>query len=81
VFIAFTEAFFLDYQMKGGGLLDSWLFFLVNCSLSERDASSEIIGGNKVKATMGASFLLVDCPNIYLQTEAGYPTLRRNLSL
>ena len=60
----------MDYQIKDGGLLDSWLFFLANCSLSEWDASSEIIGGNKVKATMGASFLLVDCPNIYLQAEA-----------
>ena len=71
----------MDYQMKDGGLLDSWLFFLVNCSLSERDTSSEIIGGNKVKATMDASFLLVDWPNIYLQAEAGYQTLRKELVL
>ena len=65
---------------KASGLLDSWHFFLANCFLSKWDASSEIIGGNKVEATMGAC-LLVDCPNIYLQAEAVYQTLRKELVL
>jgi hypothetical protein len=75
------RACLLDYQIKDGGLLGNWLFFLVSYSLSEWDASSEIIGGNEVKATMSASFLLVDCPNIYLQAEAVYQTSRKELVL
>ena len=34
-----------------------------------------------MKATMGASFLLVDFPKIYLQAEAVYQTLRKELVL
>jgi hypothetical protein len=67
----------LDYQIKDGDLLDSWLFFLASCSLSERDASSEIMGGQQ--------WACPSCwwiaPNIYLQAEAVYQTLRKELVL
>jgi hypothetical protein len=65
----------LDYQIKDGGLLDSWLFFPANCSLSEW------VGGNEVKATKGASLLLVDCPDIHLQAKTIYQTLKKELVL
>jgi hypothetical protein len=57
-------------------LLDSWLFFLASRFRSESDESCEIIEGDEVKATLGA-FLLVGCPNIYLQAEAICQTLRK----
>lgn len=66
----------MDYQIKKGDLLDSWLFFLASRFRSESDEPCEIIEGDEVKATLGA-FLLVGCPNIYVQAEAIWQTLRK----
>ena len=44
----------MDYQIKDGDLLDSWLFFLASRFRSESGSSCEIIEGDEVKGTLGA---------------------------